>query len=94
MPFRMLRMVPLQKVDMISDEEEFDGVCADQCRKVGGEGTYFGLRHISLRPNSLTRASSAVMVAHLMPTLYCWMALAASMVIWSLVASRLVMERS
>ncbi len=30
----------------------------------------FGLFHIFLRPNSSTRASSGVMVAHLMPTLY------------------------
>jgi len=49
----------------------------------------FGERHIFLRPNSSTRCSSGVMVAHLMPTLCFLMALAASMVIWSSVASRL-----
>ena len=45
----------------------------------------FGLLHISFRLNSLTRASSGVMVAHLTPTWYLRMALAASMVTWSLV---------
>lgn len=40
----------------------------------------FGLFHILWRPNSLTRASSGVIVAHLMPTLNSWMARAASTV--------------
>jgi len=54
----------------------------------------FGDRHIFLRPNSATRASSGVMVAHFTPTPYRLMALAASTVIWSSVASRLVTDRS
>ena len=45
----------------------------------------FGLFHISLSLNSSTRASSGVMVAHLMPTLYCWIAWAASIVTASFV---------
>ena len=53
-----------------------------------------GLFHISFRLNSLTRASSGVMVAHLTPTPCFLMALAASMVTWSLVASRFSTERS
>ena len=40
----------------------------------------FGDFHICLRPNSFTRASSGVMVAHLTPTPYFLMAWAASMV--------------
>ena len=44
--------------------------------------------HISLRLNSFTRASSGVMVAHLTPTPYFLIALAASTVTWSSVASR------
>ena len=40
----------------------------------------FGLFHIFFRPNSSTRASSGVMVAHLTPTPCFWMAWAASMV--------------
>ena len=48
----------------------------------------FGERYISLRPNSSTRASSGVIVAHLTPTPCCLIALAASTVIWSSVASR------
>ena len=47
-----------------------------------------GLFHIFFNPNSLTLASSGVMVAHLMPTPYFLIALAASRVIWSLVSSR------
>lgn len=39
-----------------------------------------GESHICLRPNSSTRASSGVMVAHLTPTWCFLMALAASMV--------------
>ena len=48
----------------------------------------FGERYISLRLNSFTRPSSGVMVAHLTPTPTCLIALAASIVIWSLVSSR------
>src|SRR5690349_8648176 len=54
----------------------------------------FGDFHISFRPNSFTRASSGVMVAHLTPTPTFLMALAASMVTWSLVSSRYSMPRS
>ena len=54
----------------------------------------FGERHIFFRPNSSTRASSGVMVAHLTPTPCFWIACAESMVIWSLVSSRLSMPRS
>ena len=41
----------------------------------------FGDRHICFSPNSLTRASSGVMVAHFTATPYCRVALAESMVI-------------
>ena len=44
-----------------------------------------GLLHISLSLNSLTLSSSGVMVAHLTPTEYFWMAWAESMVTWSFV---------
>ena len=54
----------------------------------------FGERHIFFRPNSTTRASSGVIVAHLTPTPCSLMALAASTVTWSSVASRLSMLRS
>ena len=54
----------------------------------------FGERYISLRPNSSTRASSGVIVAHLTPTPCSLIALAASTVIWSSVASRLSIPRS
>src|SRR6185295_18947898 len=54
----------------------------------------FGDFHISFRPNSFTRASSGVMVAHLTPTPTFLMALAASIVTWSLVASRYSIPRS
>src|SRR5262245_29668432 len=54
----------------------------------------FGDFHISLRPNSFTRASSGVMVAHLTPTPTFLMALAASIVTWSLVWSRYSIPRS
>src|SRR3546814_3452480 len=47
-----------------------------------------GERHIFCRLNSFTRPSSGVMVAHLTPTRYLLMALAASTVTWSAVASR------
>ncbi len=53
-----------------------------------------GDRHICLSPNSSTRASSGVIVAHLMPTPYFLMALAASTVTWSSVASRCSIPRS
>ena len=54
----------------------------------------FGDRHIFFSPNSSTRASSGVMVAHLTPTPCCLMALAASIVTWSSVSSRYWIERS
>ena len=54
----------------------------------------FGDRYISLRPNSSTRASSGVIVAHLTPTPCFLIAFAASTVIWSEVASRLSIPRS
>jgi hypothetical protein len=44
-----------------------------------------GLLHISFSLNSSTRASSGVIVAHLIPTLCSKIALAASMVTWSFV---------
>ena len=50
--------------------------------------------HICLRLNSFTRASSGVMVAHLMPTPHFWIAWAASTVTLSSVASRCSMPRS
>ncbi len=50
--------------------------------------------HIFFRPNSSTRASSGVIVAHLTPTPYCLMALAESIVTWSSVASRFSIDRS
>ena len=50
--------------------------------------------HIFLRPNSFTRASSGVMVAHFTPTPCCLIAFAASTVILSSVSSRLSMPRS
>src|SRR5690348_5190927 len=54
----------------------------------------FGDFHISFRPNSFTRASSGVMVAHLTPTPTFLIALAASTVTWSLVLSRYSIPRS
>ena len=54
----------------------------------------FGERYICLRPNSSTRASSGVIVAHFTPTPYSLIAFAASTVIWSSVASRLSIPRS
>jgi len=54
----------------------------------------FGERHIFFRPNSSTRASSGVIVAHLTPTPCFWIAWAASIVIWSSVSSRFWIERS
>ena len=41
----------------------------------------FGDFHMDFKLNSFTRASSGVMVAHLIPTLYSLIASAASMVI-------------
>ena len=53
-----------------------------------------GERHIFFRPNSSTRASSGVIVAHLTPTPCFLIAFAASTVIWSSVSSRFSMPRS
>ena len=50
--------------------------------------------HIFFRPNSSTRASSGVIVAHLTPTPCCWIACAESIVTWSSVASRCWIDRS
>ena len=50
--------------------------------------------HIFFSLNSSTRCSSGVIVAHLTPTPCFLMALAASIVTWSLVASRCSMPRS
>ena len=54
----------------------------------------FGERHIFFRPNSATRASSGVIVAHLTPTPCSLIAFAASTVTWSSVASRCSIDRS
>src|SRR5215211_5321662 len=54
----------------------------------------FGDFHISFRPNSLTRASSGVMVAHLTPKPTFLIAFAASTVTLSLVLSRYSIPRS
>ena len=54
----------------------------------------FGDRHICFRPNSFTRASSGVMVAHFTPTPCFFIASAASIVIWSFVWSRDWTDRS
>src|SRR3954471_11865194 len=53
-----------------------------------------GERYMRLSPNSSTRASSGVIVAHLTPTPCSLMALAASTVTWSSLASRLSIPRS
>ncbi len=53
-----------------------------------------GLFHICFRENSFTRASSGVMVAHLIPTPYFFIASAASIVTWSLVWSLYSIPRS
>lgn len=53
-----------------------------------------GLFHMLFNLNYLTLASSGVMVAHLTPTLHFFIALAASMVTWSLVASLFSIPRS
>ena len=50
--------------------------------------------HICLSPNSATRASSGVMVAHLTPTPWVLIASAASIVTWSSVRSRSSIPRS
>ena len=54
----------------------------------------FGDLHYFLRLNSVTRPASGVMVAHLMATLCFLAAFAASIVIWSSVASLEVTLRS
>ena len=54
----------------------------------------FGDLHIFFSPNSSTRASSGVMVAHFTPTPCSLMACAAATVTWSSVASRCSMLRS
>lgn len=54
----------------------------------------FGDFHIYLRLNSLTRASSGVIVAHLMPTLHYLMASAESIVTLSSVKSRFSIPKS
>jgi hypothetical protein len=54
----------------------------------------FGERHMCLRPNSATRASSGVIVAHFTPTPWRRIAFAASTVTWSSVASRCSIPRS
>ena len=54
----------------------------------------FGDFHMLLRLYSLTRASSGVIVAHLIPTLYFLMALAESIVTWSSVLSRFSKPKS
>jgi hypothetical protein len=54
----------------------------------------FGDTHIFFRPNSSTRASSGVIVAHFTPTPWRLIAFAASTVTWSSVASRFSMPRS
>lgn len=53
-----------------------------------------GLFHIYFNLNYLTLSSSGVIVAHFIPTLQTLMALAASNVTWSLVASLFYMPRS
>ncbi len=53
-----------------------------------------GDRHIFFSPNSVTRSSSGVIVAHFTPTPCRLMAFAASIVTWSSVASRFSIERS
>jgi hypothetical protein len=53
-----------------------------------------GLFHICASPNSFTRASSGVIVAHFTPTPHSRIACAASTVTWSAVASRFWIERS
>lgn len=54
----------------------------------------FGDLHIFFRPNSSTLASSGVIVAHFIPTLYFYMALAESRVTLSSVRSLFSIERS
>lgn len=54
----------------------------------------FGLFHIFFKLNSLTLASSGVMVAHFIPTLHYFIAFAASMVTLSSVASLCYIPRS
>jgi hypothetical protein len=66
--------------DDLHEEDHFAEGVADRA---------VGERSMRLSPNSSTRASSGVIVAHLTP----WRAIA-SAVIWSLVASREPMPRS
>ena len=54
----------------------------------------FGLFHISVRLYSVILCAFGVMVAHLTPTPYFLQALAASLVIWSLVLSLSMRPRS
>ena len=54
----------------------------------------FGDLHIFFKLNSSTRASSGVMVAHLIPTPIFLIALAESIVIWSSVSSLLFIPKS
>ncbi len=53
-----------------------------------------GERHIFFSPNSSTRASSGVIVAHFTPTPWRLVAFAASIVTWSSVSSRCSIDRS
>jgi hypothetical protein len=54
----------------------------------------FGDFHIFLRVNSFTRDSSGVIVAHLIPTLFIWIAFAAFKVTSSLVKSLFCIPKS
>ena len=54
----------------------------------------FGLFHISFKLYSVIRAAFGVMVAHLTPTPYFFVAFAESMVTWSFVALRLSKPKS
>ena len=54
----------------------------------------FGERHIFFSPNSVTRASSGVIVAHFTPTPCFLIAYAASTVTWLSVSSRCCTDRS
>jgi hypothetical protein len=64
-----------------------DRLAEDHAAQDVADGAVGRLPHF-LRLNSFTRASSGVMVAHLTPTPTFLIASAASMVTWSLVASR------
>lgn len=72
--------------DDVTNLEE--GVGMLECRRSNDIRTVpLGERHIDFRLNSFTRASSGVIVAHLMPTLYLRMAFADSTVTSSFVYS-------